>query len=325
MLNVLLFSALCLSWGSTWVAIKIGVERMPPLFYAGTRFMVAGVLIFVLAWIIDGRDSLKIKKGDGASLVWLSALVISICFSLIFWGEKYVSASLTAILVQGMIPIFLPWFSVLLLKEKISTAGLLSIAIGIAGLVIVFLPSVRASLSTDDADGAGLLALYGLIAVVVGTLSYCYGSVKIKPILSRHSAIAISGWQNFIGGALTLAFSFAFEVDFDEVMPLLAGASSQVLYAWAWLVIVGSLLGFVLYVVLLKSWGATKLSPYAFVTPIVAIVIEYLLHGELIRLFEAVGMVVLFVAVYLALRNPEIKRPRWRISRTRTPRRGKRP
>lgn len=303
MLNLFLFAVLCLSWGSTWVAIKVGVSESPPLWFAGSRFVVAGVLILALAALIDGRGALKVQKRDAAPLAWVSALVIAVCFALIFWGEQYVSASLTAIVVQGMIPIFLPLFSLLLLRDRLSAARLLSIGIGIAGLVIVFLPSVNASLFAADAGSGNLLTLAGLTAIVVGTLAYCYGSVKSKPILARHSAVAISGWQNLIGGAFILIAALFVEAGAGELGALVSGLSLRVFYAWLWLVVVGSVVGFVLYIVLLKSWGASKLSPYAFITPIVAIAIEYLLYGALITLFEAAGMAALFVAVYLALKK----------------------
>lgn len=303
MLNPFLFAVLCLSWGSTWVAIKVGVSEAPPLWFAGSRFVVAGVLILALAALIDGRGALKVQKRDAAPLAWVSALVIAVCFALIFWGEQYVSASLTAIVVQGMIPIFLPLFSLLLLRDRLSAARLLSIGIGIAGLVIVFLPSVNASLFAADAGSGNLLTLAGLTAIVVGTLAYCYGSVKSKPILARHSAVAISGWQNLIGGAFILIAALFVEAGAGELGALVSGLSLRVFYAWLWLVVVGSVVGFVLYIVLLKSWGASKLSPYAFITPIVAIAIEYLLYGALITLFEAAGMAALFVAVYLALKK----------------------
>jgi len=307
-LNLFLFAVLCLSWGSTWVAIKVGVDEAPPLWFAGSRFVVAGVLILSLAALIDGRGSLKVNRRDAAQLAWVSALVIAVCFALIFWGEQYVSASLTAIVVQGMIPIFLPLFSVILLRDRLPAAKILSIGIGIAGLVIVFLPSVRASLSAGGAGRGNLLTLAGLTAIVIGTLSYCYGSVQSKPILARHSAVAVSGWQNVIGGVLVLAAALMFEAGAAEIGTEVSGLSARVFYAWLWLVVAGSVVGFVLYIVLLKSWGASKLSPYAFVTPIVAIGIEYLLYGRLINRSEAAGMAALFIAVYLALRNPDSAR-----------------
>jgi len=303
MLNLFLFAVLCLSWGSTWVAIKVGVSEVPPLWFAGSRFVVAGVLILALAAALDGRDALKVQKRDAAPLTWVSALVIAVCFALIFWGEQFVSASLTAIVVQGMIPIFLPLFSVMLLRDRLSAARVLSIVIGIAGLVIVFLPSVNASLFAAGDGNADFLAPAGLAAIVVGTLAYCYGSVKSKPILARHSAVAISGWQNLIGGAFIIIAALFAEAGVGELGALVSGMSVRVFYAWLWLVVVGSVVGFVLYIVLLKSWGASKLSPYAFITPIVAIAIEYLLFGALITLTEAAGMAALFVAVYLALKK----------------------
>jgi len=108
MMHAFLFTVLCLSWGSTWIAIKVGVDLVPPFFLAGTRFLAAGILILAAVRIVSGREALRVDRADIPSLLWMSAMVVSICFALIFWGERFVTASVAAIVVQGMIPILLP-------------------------------------------------------------------------------------------------------------------------------------------------------------------------------------------------------------------------
>jgi drug/metabolite transporter (DMT)-like permease len=305
MMNAFLFLVLCLSWGSTWVAIKVGVEAVPPLFFAGTRFIAAGVLILGVTWLLKGREEIRISRADRVPLTIMSTLVVSVCFALIFWGEQYVSASVTAIVVQGMIPIFLPFFAALHGYETLTSLRKLSIVLGIAGLACVFAPGMVAVGAGNTSIGYEIAAL---VAIVIGTLAYCYGSVSGRPILKRNSAVAVAGWQNLLGGIIVLAASISLELPFAAPGAYVALFDPQVAFAWIWLVVIGSAVGFVLYIVLLKSWGASKVSPYAFATPIVAIVLDYLLFDRIIGPIELLGLVIIFAAMGVAFYKPKAMR-----------------
>jgi drug/metabolite transporter (DMT)-like permease len=278
---------------------------VPPLFFAGTRFIAAGALILLVTAALRGPKELAVQKADIWPLTVMTSLVVSICFSLIFWGEQFVSASVTAIIVQGMIPIFLPFFAFLLASEQMSITRIVSIILGILGIFCIFVPKVN-GLGVDAVamdNHAGLQAL-GLVAIVSGTLAYCYGSVLGRPILGRNSAVSIAGWQNLLGGLLVLVASLPFELPYHRVADYMAVFAPNVLFAWAWLVVIGSAVGFVLYIVLLKAWGPSKLSPYAFATPLVAIMLDYLLFDQLIDQIEALGLLIIFIALGFAFYRP---------------------
>lgn len=304
MLNAVLFITLCISWGTTWVAIKVGVDAVPPLYFADTRFLVAGVLILMIAAMMNGWRSLIVKRADLRELSVMSLLVVAVCFALIFWGEQFVSAGIVAIVVQGSIPILLPLFTALLGGERIKRNSLLSGLVGLLGLGVIFAQGIAA-----DAGASALSspALLGLLAIVLGTVSYCYGSVKGRPLLARHSPVAIAGWQNLIGGAMTLVGSLAFETPVHNAADYLAIFEPDVLFAWVWLVVVGSAIGFVLYIVLLKAWGAARLSPYAFATPVVAILIDYALFDNRLSMQDLVGVGVILIALGIAFYKPRVK------------------
>ncbi len=305
MINAFLFLVLCLSWGSTWIAIKIGVEQVPPLFFAGSRFLAAGILILGATRLLKGAQEVHVARADIRPLAIMSGLVVSVCFALIFWGEQYVSASVTAIVVQGMIPIFLPFFAAMYGYEALTFPRKLSILLGLVGLGFIFAPGIAAG--NTVATGT-MLEVAGLAAIVVGTLSYCYGSVQGRPILSRNSSVAIAGWQNLLGGIIVLAASIPLEMPFVSTGDYVTILSPKITFAWLWLVVIGSAVGFVLYIVLLKSWGASKVSPYAFVTPVVAIVLDYLLFDRIIGAFEFLGLVIIFVAMGVAFYKPKAAR-----------------
>ena len=278
---------------------------MPPLFFAGTRFIAAGALILLVIAVLRGPRELVVQKVDIWPLTVMTSLVVTICFALIFWGEQFVSASVTAIIVQGMIPIFLPLFAFLLADEQMNLTRIASIVLGILGIFCIFVPKVN-GLVVDgvSVDNDGVLQVLGLVAIVVGTLAYCYGSVLGRPLLGRNSAVSIAGWQNLLGGLLILLASLPFELPYYEGADYMAVFASDALFAWVWLVIVGSAVGFVLYIVLLKAWGPSKLSPYAFATPLVAIVLDYFLFDELIDQIEALGLLVIFIALGFAFYRP---------------------
>ena len=305
MINAFLFLVLCLSWGSTWIAIKIGVGQVPPLFFAGSRFLAAGILILGATRLLKGAQEVRVARADIWPLTIMSGLVVSVCFALIFWGEQYVSASVTAIVVQGMIPIFLPFFAAMYGYEVLTFPRKLSILLGLVGLGFIFAPGIAAG---NTGDTGTMLEVAGLAAIVVGTLSYCYGSVQGRQILSRNSSVAIAGWQNLLGGIIVLAASIPLEMPFVSTGDYAAILSPQITFAWLWLVVIGSAVGFVLYIVLLKSWGASKVSPYAFATPIVAIVLDYLLFDRIIGAFEFLGLVIIFVAMGVAFYKPKAAR-----------------
>lgn len=301
-MNVFLFAVLCFSWGSTWVAIKVGVATVPPLFFAGTRFVAAGLLILGAIAVFRGKKELIVVKQDIWPLILMSSLVISICFAMIFWGEQFVSASVTAIVVQGMIPIFLPFFAFVLLKEELNFFRLVSIVLGVAGIACIFVPG---TVGLDKTDGN--FQFLGLVAIVIGTLAYCYGSVWGRPLLARNSAVSLAGWQNLLGGIIVLFGSLLVEVPFHGAKSFTAIFTAHAFFAWIWLVLIGSAVGFVLYIVLLKAWGPSKVSPYAFATPLVAIILDYVLFSQLIGTIEFIGLIIIFVALGFAFYRPHRK------------------
>lgn len=292
MKNWIAFIFLCLAWGSTWPAIKIGVTEMPPLGFAGSRFFCAGIII--LLFQLSRKKEIRINSADIPCLFIVSFLMVSITSGLIFWGEIYVSASFTAIVVQCLIPVALPFFSMLYGKEALTYARLLSIAIGIIGFFMIFVPTIQTPESLKE--------LYGLSALVFGTLAYCWGSVLSKDILSKNSAVTISGYENLIGGILLMIVALFFEN--GNVINPFSYITKEAILSWLFLVIVGSLIGFTLYLHLLKEWGASNVSIYAFITPLVAILIDALFMNNVISIIEAFGVGTIFIAVFLSLRPP---------------------
>ncbi|MFC4767727.1 DMT family transporter [Effusibacillus consociatus] len=286
----LLFVVLCLVWGSTWLAIKIGVNEVPPLWLAGTRFFMAGLLLVI--WYRWKEGPFKIDKKDWLPILKLGFLVIAVTFGLIFWGEQWVSSGLTAVLVQGLIPIFMYIFSSMYGYDRFNLTRGIGILLGIAGILIIFLPVIK---SPDT-----VLEFFGMLAITVGTLAYCWGSVMSKDTLNKYSTILVSGFENLFGGLLLMAVSPFFE--WSELMSgslFFAGSS---LMSWLYLVLIGSIVGFTIYIYLLKEWGAVRVSVYSFITPVVALLLGAMFYDETITVSKVIGTLVILLGVWVTTR-----------------------
>ncbi|WP_433825930.1 DMT family transporter [Actinoplanes sp. CA-015351] len=281
----LAFVALCLAWGGTWLAIRIGVQETPPLWLASSRFVVAGLLLLVVARFVGGWH--RISRPDLGRLVVMSAGAISICFGLIFWGEQYVESGLAGVLVQGFVPIGLFAFAVLLGKERVLGRQLVGLLLGLAGVALLILTQIRYEADTR--------VLAGTVAIIVGTLIYDWAGVYGGGLLSRYPAPLMSAYENLIGGLLLLPVSLVLEggrLAEDGLMP-----NARAFGSWLYLVVIGSMVGFTAYTYLLAKWGPTRTSAYAFVTPVVAVAVGVFVGGEQLRWQDFVGAGMVVAAV----------------------------
>ncbi|GGN79041.1 permease [Actinoplanes lobatus] len=290
----LAFVALCLAWGGTWLAIRIGVHETPPLWLAATRFTVAGLLLLGVARFAGGWR--RISLPDLGRLVVMSAGAISICFGLIFWGEQYVESGLAGVLVQGFVPIGLFAFAMLLGKERVAGRQLVGLLLGLAGVALLILTQIR-----YESDAR---VLAGTVAIIVGTLIYDWAGVYGGNLLSRYPAPLMSAYENLIGGVLLLPVSLVLEghrLASDGLVP-----NVRALGSWLYLVVIGSMVGFTAYTYLLAKWGPTRTSAYAFVTPVVAVTVGVFFAGEHLRWQDLLGagMVVIAVVFIVTRRRP---------------------
>ena len=162
--HLALFLVMSLIWGATWIAIKTGVEAMPPLMFAATRFLAAGLVLLSLARSGNVPTFLSGRLGR---VLLVALLVNTMTYGFIFWGVQHVTSGLSAVVNLALMPIALLSLGMAFGEERYARRNLLGIAMGIGGLVILFWPRLAA-----ESGGAPLL---GLAAIVVGTLAYCIG------------------------------------------------------------------------------------------------------------------------------------------------------
>jgi drug/metabolite transporter (DMT)-like permease len=291
-----MFLVLCVIWGSTWIGVKAGLEAVPPLFLAGSRFTSAGVILTTIAII---REGWTMQRRDWGRMLIASVLMVTLCYGALFWGMRFVDSGTAAVLDLGLTPIALLAFALLLRDERPSATKFAAIALGLSGTLLLFGPDIWRGWSGEDTSGARLA---GSAAIAASTLAYGLGSVMARPLLMRYSALLVSGTTTFLGGIVLLLGSALAEPGFGEAAQGNWGWTAWA--GWAFLVLFGSLVGYSLYMVLLRDVGSSRAGMYAFVSPVVALVLGATFRSETVTALSLIGAAVMLSAAWLAIRKP---------------------
>jgi drug/metabolite transporter (DMT)-like permease len=273
-------------WGLTWIAVKVGVDTIPPMLFAATRFIAAGVLL--LSWgLFKGSVSIPDRK-DVLRLIVTSLLMITFCYGPLFWGMKFVASGTAAVLEMSLTPLALLAFGIALGEERWSAVRAAAMVVGVVGLIVLFAPTI----STPGASG--FWQILGLIAVAWGAIASAWGSVLARPLVSRYGSTMLSSSTTLMGGSVLLAASLVLEPKSVEAMTTVW--AWQAIAGWLFLVVFGSLVGYSIYMQLLRDIGPAKAGSFAFVSPAIAVGVGALLAGEAVSFPSLAGMVLMLVA-----------------------------
>jgi drug/metabolite transporter (DMT)-like permease len=281
--TLLAFSIIYLVWGSTFLAIRIGVREIPPLLMAALRFLVAGILLY--GWMrLRGTPSPTRREWLGGTL--LGALIFLIDYGCLFWAEQRVPSGVTAV-VLATIPVFITLLEISILRTQRLTVRLAgALALGICGVAVLMAHSF--SLGEAPINPAGAAAL--LIASFTWSLATIL-SRKIAQPASKPMSAAV---QMLSGGVLLLIAALLF----GEFSGFHGQAVSRgAWFALAYLITAGSIVGFTAYVWLLHYESPTKVGTYAYVNPVVAVLLGYFLGGEVVGARTLLGTLCVLVSV----------------------------
>lgn len=292
--NGFLFAVMCLVWGLTFLPVKIGTMHAPPILLAAARFLIAGALMLLWA----GRDLPKVPRSAWPRLVGTALLINTGNYTFLFWGVVHAPSGLSAIVNFATIPIFTLLASRVFEGNPITIRQLAAIALGTVGLAFLFATRATGALSAASGDPQEVI---GLAAIAFGTLLYCVGAVLARPIAGTMPTLTLAGWQTFIGGLGLLAVTLIVEGADAAKFALLL--SWPVWPATLFLVVAGSLMGFTIYMRLLRDWGAFHAGLYAFISPAIAVVAGLVVLDEPFGPAEAIGAVLMFAAAAVALRR----------------------
>lgn len=257
--------ALCGIWGSTWIAIKIGLDDLPPLSFAGLRFVVASAVLLV-GCVVAGTALWPRRRGDWKFLALTGFLQFFLNYGLLFWGEQHISSGLAAVL-QATIPGFGLLFAHFHLPaERLTPLKAGGALVGLAGVATIFSHQFRA---------AGPLAFWGSAAIVAGAASVAYANVLIKARGAHLPPAAMAAWQMVFGLGPLLALGW-----WREGNPLNFRWSPAAVGCLLYLALLGSALAFLLAYWLVRRVAVTKVMTISLVAPIVAVALGWLVLGE---------------------------------------------
>jgi len=287
-----MFMVLCFVWGTTWLAMKIGIATVPPGVFAGTRWTVAGLAL--LLWRLGRGARVRVPFRLRLRLVVVAVLMVALNQVIQLYGLRFVLAGLAAVLSSALTPISLLGFSVMLGQERFQWRQVAAIALGVAGILVLFGPQAfDGTLSWHEVLGA--------TGVIVGCLCYSLGSVLARPLMRTMPPADVAAVTNFIGGTLLLFAALAVEP--GALAALRGDWGWPALLGWLWLLLPGSLGATVIYFLLVRDWGASRTGTYAFVSPVVAVVIGIWLLGERVTFWDVVGIALMLSAAGMVLRR----------------------
>ncbi|HVK22861.1 MAG TPA: EamA family transporter [Actinokineospora sp.] len=279
-------------WGSTYLAIRFVVESMPALLSAGARFLVAGVILGALVALFAGVGALRMTKAQFWSAALIGFLLPAWGNGLVVLSERHVSSGIAALLVAS-VPIYVVVLR-RILGERPSRTTIAGVGIGLFGLTLLLLGG--------PGEGAHGSAWFGPWLTILAALGWSVGSVLSTRLPLPTNPFTLSAVEMTAGGVALLGVGAAIgeEVDFAAIT---AGSWA----GWIYLVLFGSLLAFSSYVFVLGRLPVSTVSTYAYVNPVIAVLLGVLFAGERFGPFQLAGGLVVLVAVVLVVRAERAK------------------
>ncbi|WP_416840314.1 DMT family transporter [Haloferax sp. DFSO52] len=285
--NLALFVTLAVLWGTSFIAIEVGLEVLPPALFAALRYDVAGAVLFVYGllaaedWRPRGRDE-WVVVGVGA------ALLIGAHFALLFSGQRYVTSGVAAI-VLSLSPILTPLFAWSMLpEERLDAGGFLGVGFGLVGTVVI-------ALSSGSVGGQ----LLGVVLLFLAAISWAFGTVLVKRLPGNPPVVAMQSWMMLLGAGLLHVVSPVLGepgLATVEWSPLVVGAL-------LFLAVLCSAAGFIIYFVLLERIGAIEINLVSYAVPIVAALSGWAFLGEEIGISTVAGFAFILTGFALMKRR----------------------
>lgn len=282
-MHALLYALMCLIWGSTWLAIKVGLEGVPPFLGAGLRFVLSALIVgSVLA---ARRQPVRLTRHDRICVLSLGVLVFWFNYAAVYWAEVRISSGLTAVLFSTM-PLTTALLSRFWMRsETLGRRKLLGISIGMAGTVLLFWPD----------DRLGSTEALGMLAALFASTSSSISLVVLKRYGAKSDPFVLNFFAMGLGAACLLVMSVAFERSAAVTW------SHSNIVALAYLAVFGSVIAFSLYYRLLKALDATVVSLSTLIIPIIALLLGRVFLGEVVTTLAVAGVTTVLAGVAVAI------------------------
>ena len=280
---LLAFAIIYFVWGSTYLAIRVGVREMPPFLMAGLRFTVAGLALY--GWMRLARvPSPSWREWRGATV--LGALMFLLDYACLFWAEQRIPSGVSAVILAA-IPVCITLLEIIFLRTQRLTVRLsLGLLVGIVGVAVLMDPSSSLGEAPLDRRGA--------IALLVACCGWSIGTIVSRRLVLPESKPMSAGAQMLSGGVQLLILA-AVSGEFADFR--VQDVSRIAWFSLIYLIIAGSIVGYTAYVWLLHYESPTKVGTYAYVNPVVAVIIGAGLGGEIIGRRTMLGTALILVSV----------------------------
>ncbi len=276
--------ALCLIWSSTWLAIKVGLNDLPPVSFCALRFVIAAAVLFA---ICAGRYPLPRRAADYGFLAFTGIITFGVNYGLLFWGEQHISSGLAAIL-QATIPTFGLFFAHFMLpSEPMRWPRVAGALLALAGVALICLKLL---------DFHGLWAFWGGVAIVFGAVTVAYVNVLIKSRPITFAPAVMSAWQMLFALAPLLLIGY-----WKEGNPVRFHWTGMAVGCLLYLALVGSVVAFLLFYWLLNRVKVTNLLTISLITPPLAVAFGWLVAGETLTPSALLGAALVLSGVALIL------------------------
>ncbi|MBV9345791.1 MAG: EamA family transporter [Gammaproteobacteria bacterium] len=289
---VLAFGAIYVLWGGTFLAIRVAVLEVPPLFASGVRFLIAGGVLYV-AMRLRGESAPTPREWQ--AIVWIALCMFVATYGPLFWAEQYLESGVTSV-IEAILPVTAAALEVFIFRQQAfhwRTAA--ALGLGFGGVAWLLLGSAQHA-----------LPLLPCVAILAAGVAWSLGAVLTRSLPRPKSVLLTAGAQMMLGGAVLLALSRGIG---ELASP--PHVSLRAALALAYLAVAGSLIGFSAYVWLLRRMPVTRVASHAYVNPLVAVTLGCLLAGEVFTPRMMLAAVLIVASVVLILKPPAASPRRW--------------
>jgi drug/metabolite transporter (DMT)-like permease len=286
----LALACVCFFWGTTYLAVRVGVETLPPLWLVGIRQTIAGLLM--CGYFLLRRQPLP-SLADLKTLLIAGLLMVVIGNGVVAWAELYIPSGLTALLCS-LVPFWIIGFHFSMgQREGLNTKTLLGLLVGFAGLILIFYDNLK------DLTNPAYLA--GSVAVLLANAAWAAGTLFLKNRPTSLSPLFSAGLQLLLGGLVVDVLALAWGVPFPATL------HPEAVWVLVYLVFLGSILAYGSYVYAISKLSSTLVSLYAYINPVVAVLLGWLILDERLNGWVVLAMGLILAGVYRVNESFKVK------------------
>ena len=290
-LAYLALGAVCIIWGTTYLALRVGVTQFPAFLFSMIRFLIAGPVL-ILFMLTIGKAEWPDKKTLINQAV-AGFFMITVGVSVVGWGEMYVSSGVAAVICSVM-PIWTILINLIVSKdERPNWLIVLGLATGLGGIILIF-----SEYLTEFSDSNYVI---GIVMTFLANLCWAIGSIWTKKKNQNTNPFLNAGLQMLFGGLLLIPFSLILD-DYSSVQ-----WSGEIIYTLAYMIVVGSIGAYACYSYAIKKLPMTIVSLYAYINPIVAVILGWLILNEKLNLRIGLAIFITITGIYLVNRGYQLK------------------